>query len=411
MIGLLFFYALLTGLSSSIMRAVVMFSTLLLGQWWNKRSSSYNILAFSAFLLLLYEPFWILSVGFQLSYLAVFGIFYVQPKIDRLFSPRWWVSKQIWSIITITIAAQIATTPICLFYFHQFPNYFLLSNLLALPTSTGVLYLVLATLAFGWIPYVGEFLGWSASYGIWFTNYLIFWIKKQPYQLTDGIWFEWWEVGLLYAAIVFGFMTWELYKTRYWFLAFLSLAIFTGSRSWRYIIQNKQKMLVVYNLNACNNLAMIDGHHAYFIADSTLQTGDKNYNFNIKNHLFKQGILKPLYLNTQVAEGAKRTHSILLNAQKNYLIAYFAGKVCLILKNKLSHADLKTLNGLKVAYCFLQNRAVYRLKDLQEVVQVGKLIVCPSNPKSYTQRIKLEAETLKIPAYIIAEQGAFVAKF
>lgn len=405
MIGLLFFYALLTGLSASILRAVVMFSTLLIGQWWNKRGNSYNILAFSAFLLLLYEPFWVLSVGFQLSYLAVLGIFYIQPKMNDWITPNTRIMREIWGITTVTIAAQIATTPIGLFYFHQFPNYFLLSNLLALPLSTIVLYLVLATLGLGWIPYIGEGLGWCASWGIWFTNQVIFWVQKMPYQLTDGIWFEWWEVLFLYGFIVFVLMTWGLRKTRYWAMAFMCLFLFTSSRFYRYTIQSHQKMLVAYHIGKYNNLAIFSGHQAYVIADSTLQTDTKTYNFNIKNHLFRQGILKPTY----ITKNTEKTPHFLLKQTPKYALVYFAGKISLILKQKMNQSELAHFEEIDLVYCFLQNKALYSLQDWQG--RVGKFVVCPSNPKYYAQRLKKEADSLKIPIHLIAEQGAFVNKF
>jgi len=406
MIALLFFYALLTGLSASILRAVVMFSTLLIGQWWNKRSSSYNILAFSAFLLLLYEPFWILNVGFQLSYLAVLGIFYIQPRIERWITPHTWFMRQVWGITTVTIAAQIVTTPIGLFYFHQFPNYFLLSNLLALPLSTIVLYLVLATLALGWVPFLGDTLGFLASWGIWLTNWVVFSIQKMPHQLTDGIWLEWWEVIFLYAFVVFILMTWGLYRTRYLVWAFLCLGLFSTSRFMRYVAQNQQKMLVVYHLGKYNHVALFEGHSAYIITDDALEKDSKTYNFNLKNHLFRQGILKPFYM----YGASKPSHPFVLRKFLQYDLLYFAGKVCLILHHKLNKQEMLQFEDMHVDYCLLQNKALYQLKDLQVHLSIGKLIVAPSNSKSYTQRLKTEAESLKIPIHIVAEKDAFIVR-
>lgn len=401
MVFCLAFYALLTGLSASISRAVVMFSILLIGQLRKKRSNSYNILALSAFILLLWEPFWVLNVGFQLSYLAVLGIFYIQPRMERWITPHTWFMREVWTITTVTISAQIVTTPIGLFYFHQFPNYFLISNLLALPFSTIVLYLVLATLLVGWIPYIGVGLGWLASFLMWCTNQIIFTIQKMPYQLTDGIWFEWWEVSALYAFILCFLLTWELYKTRYWVWAGIFLGLFTVSKLGRYTFQNNQKMAVIYHLGSINNVAFFKGHKAYLWADSI---DTKTYNFNLKNHLFKQGVPKPTFLPHQ-------NQPCLLHKTDHYTLMSFAGKTFLILPTALKKNDLMQLNQLKVDYCVLQNKPIYSLAQLLAYVQAGKVLVSASNPKTYSQRLKKEADSLRIPLHVIAERGAWVEKF
>ncbi len=407
MVTLLAFYALLTGLSASISRAVVMFSILLFGKVYQKRTNSYNVLALSAFILLLWEPFWILNVGFQLSYLAVVGIFYIQSRMVRWLKPRTWFMREAWGIVTVTISAQIVTTPIGLFYFHQFPNYFLISNLLALPASTIVLYLVLATLVFGWVPYLGLLLGTLASYGIYWTNNIIFFIQKMPFQLSDGIWLMWWEVVALYGFVVFFLMTWELYRTRYWVLACACLGLFTFSKVGRYIAQSSQNRLTVYNLGSVNNVAFTAGHKAYFWADSTLAKNSKTYNFNIKNHLFRQGIIAPTYL---TAPTDVKT-PCLLHRTKDYQIAQFSGKTILILPARLPQRACAKFKDLKVDFCVLQNRPLYELSHLLAYARVGKFVLSASNPKSYAQRLKKEADSLHIPLHNVVEDEAFVVDF
>src|SRR5690606_34922050 len=104
-----------------------------------RSTNVYNTLAVSAFCLLLFDPFLIRSVGFQLSYLAVLGIVYLYPRILILWEPQHAFTAEIWKIASVSIAAQLATFPLGLLYFHQFPNYFLLSNLLVVPLSSVVL--------------------------------------------------------------------------------------------------------------------------------------------------------------------------------------------------------------------------------------------------------------------------------
>ena len=111
-------YALLTGLSPSVLRAATMFSFVIMGTVLNRKSSIYNTLAASAFFLLIINPNLLFEVGFQLSYIAVLGIVYLQPLIYNRIYTRWWLLDKIWAITAVSIAAQIATLPLTLYYFH-----------------------------------------------------------------------------------------------------------------------------------------------------------------------------------------------------------------------------------------------------------------------------------------------------
>ncbi len=125
----------ITGLSPSVLRAATMFSFVIMGTVLNRKSSIYNTLAASAFFLLIINPNLLFEVGFQLSYIAVLGIVYLQPLIYKRIYTRWWLLDKVWAITAVSIAAQIATLPLTLFYFNQFPVYFMLSNLLVIPSA------------------------------------------------------------------------------------------------------------------------------------------------------------------------------------------------------------------------------------------------------------------------------------
>lgn len=133
-------YAFITALSPSVMRAATMFSCIAIAHILKRRTNIYNTLATSAFLLLIVEPNMIFEVGFQLSYLAVLGIVSIYPIIYSLllFKSKW--IDALWQLICVSVAAQIATFPLVIFYFHQFPNYFLLANVLVIPLIPLVIY-------------------------------------------------------------------------------------------------------------------------------------------------------------------------------------------------------------------------------------------------------------------------------
>ena len=127
-ISILLFYSIITGLPPSVIRASVMFSILFIGHTFNKKNYALNALAISAILILLFDPNAIYNVGFQLSFTAMLGIFLFYPMLSKLYLPSNLFTKFVWDISVLTIAAQLGTFPLSIFYFHQFPTYFLLVN-------------------------------------------------------------------------------------------------------------------------------------------------------------------------------------------------------------------------------------------------------------------------------------------
>ena len=149
-------YAILTGLSPSVVRSVIMFSLLQIGQILGKESPKNHSLLLCAFIMVAFDPDCLFDIGFQLSFLAVFGIFNFQQPLEKIFKPQHKILRFIWTNTCIALAAQALTLPLTLYYFHTFPNYFLLANigvaLLSVAAMyTGFLYLFVCS-----IPYLGE---------------------------------------------------------------------------------------------------------------------------------------------------------------------------------------------------------------------------------------------------------------
>lgn len=121
---LIWAYALLTGMSPSVMRAATMFSLMALAQMKARNPSIFNAIALSALILLVFDPMLIYAVGFQLSYVALLGILLIQPILVKTWLPANKILEYAWQISTVGLAAQIATFPLSAYYFHIFPTYF-----------------------------------------------------------------------------------------------------------------------------------------------------------------------------------------------------------------------------------------------------------------------------------------------
>jgi competence protein ComEC len=199
-ICLLWMFAIIAGLSASVVRAVTMFTAISIGLYLNRPSNIYNTLIISMFFLLLFYPFYLFEIGFQLSYLAVFAIVWLQPKFYKLWKLNNWILDKFWQLFTVSIAAQLGVLPLSLFYFHQFPGLFFLSNLVIIPLlgfilGYGILVIFLAL--FNVLPL---FLADFYIFIIQQLNNFVSWISSQQIFIIENITYS---VALLVATYAF----------------------------------------------------------------------------------------------------------------------------------------------------------------------------------------------------------------
>jgi len=199
----LWIYALITGFSASVIRAVLMFTVLALSQISSKQHDSLNTLFFSAFILLLLNPLYILDIGFQLSYLAMIGIFLFYPMIEKLLVVKLFILKELWQGTALGFAAQLMTTGISLFYFHQFPNYFVLSNLGLMFFSSIVIGLGFFLFLVRYIPILSQFVGVLLAFSVYGMYWIVQKIEEIPGAVAYGYMLPFWIVILISLLFVF----------------------------------------------------------------------------------------------------------------------------------------------------------------------------------------------------------------
>jgi competence protein ComEC len=179
-------FAFVTGLSSSVFRATLMFTVLSIGQLRGYSFFSLNALFVSALIILFIEPRELYSIGFQLSFLAMLGISFFFGPLRNLLKSQSKIVNYFWDGLTVGVAAQIGTLPISLYYFNQFPNYFLLTNLGLLVLAGASLIAALLLLSFFWIPYLNDLLGILADFVFTVLNAFISFINELPGTITNG---------------------------------------------------------------------------------------------------------------------------------------------------------------------------------------------------------------------------------
>lgn len=206
-LGVVWFFVMLTGMAPSTLRAGAMFSLLILGGMLQRQPNSFNNLCTSMWLLLLINPMLLFDIGFQLSYASVAGIIAWQRPLVQLLpslaSPQtpWylWLPQKVWQLICLSTSAQMATLPLVLYHFHQFPLYFLIANLTVVPFA-GVLLVTIMLLVLtgsGWITIIlrSELVA---------VDRLTHWISSLPHAMLTDIYCNF-AMALLITALLLDF--------------------------------------------------------------------------------------------------------------------------------------------------------------------------------------------------------------
>ncbi|WP_421806404.1 ComEC/Rec2 family competence protein [Flagellimonas sp.] len=199
---LLWAYAFVAGLSPSIVRAVTMFSFVAYALYLNRPTSSFNIIALSMLFILLIKPLFLFQVGFQMSYAAVFAIVWIYPKLQRFWFPENLIVRKTWQLLSVSIAAQLGVLPISLFYFHQFPSLFFISNLLIIPFLGLILGFGILVIALALLNALPQFLVNAFNWVIHIMNAIVGWVAQQEGFIIKDIPFDSVQLLLGYAIII-----------------------------------------------------------------------------------------------------------------------------------------------------------------------------------------------------------------
>lgn len=320
---LLWSYALLTGLSPSVLRATVMISFFILANALKREYDSYNLLAASAFVLLLFNPFLIFSVGFQLSYSAVLGILtfyyplyrslYIKNKIVTLF----------WAALMVSLSAQLGTFPIAAHYFHVFPVYFLLTNLIIFVLSYFILSLGFGLLLLSWLPLIPKLVGMGLSFTIKLLNLWVQFVAHLPFSQLSDLYFPWPNVILIYLLILFVFLFLFHLKWRLVLPALTVVFLLLALHTYRNIELQSQKYLMIYAVNQHPAIGLIDGRNQILLTDSTAKANSGVLTYNLENYRIRQGLhneIKKISGDDRGAEYFYRDGFLQFNGQHYYLL-------------------------------------------------------------------------------------------
>lgn len=400
-IGVIWTYAIVTGLSPSVLRAATMFSIMAIGDIRSRKGNIYNTLGLAAFILLLFDPYLIYSVGFQLSFAAVFGIVYLQPKIYHLFNFNSWLIDKAWAITAVSIAAQVATFPISAFYFHQFPTYFLISNLVVIPAATvmlfgGILMLIVDVLS----QALGLFVGNLLSKFIWGVNECIAMVEAMPNSLLDWIYMDQQGLVMIYSVILTLF--WGLHHRSFntLIISALILIYLTSAQLKSLWFQSSREFITLYELNETSAIDYIKGHQATLFVD-TIQNDDLELlSFQINPNRLALS-LKPVSQTIREISNSKEFES-----GPFYISGILGDTRILILDSVTFHLTFK--KPIVTDLLIIENESVKSLTWLNKKFQYNHLILGNKNSTFFINKIKKQAQSLNQRVHSLHQDGAFV---
>jgi competence protein ComEC len=388
----LWVFSILTGASPSILRAAVMFSFIAVGKNIFKQASIYNSLAASAFVLLCYNPYYLWAVGFQLSYLAVLSIVIFQkPIYNCIYIKNKWVDKA-WQLMAVSIAAQLLTFPVCIYYFHQFPNLFLISNMIAVPLSGFILYAEIILVAFSWVPFVGMYAGKLVALSVAVMNKIILRINELSFAVWDKIPATALSTWLLYAVVA-GFGAWLILKQKKYFkMAMVMLLVFVLQSAYNNWQTNKQQKLIVYNVPKYRAIDFVNGNRYQFVGDSILLQDGLLQNFHLKPG--------------RIAEQLDKRSDSITGIFNRGMFYQFNNKKIMLADRPVNF----TTGGQKIELdlIIISKNPKIQIASLLKTFNCKQIVFDASNPAWKIETWKQECESLNLTYYSIPDKGAFI---
>ncbi len=387
----LWFYALTTGLSPSVLRATIMFSLFLVSGYLNHSYQVYHAMAISAFIILVIDPYSLINIGFWLSFLAVASIVYFYPILYGrfCFSKPW--NKYLWSLVSVSCAVQIGTAPLVIYLFGFFPTWFLISNILVVPVVSFIFGSALFCTLLPVDTIVFKMLEAVIADGLKYCEICVRWIVHFPYAHFIKVQFGSLELVFFYLSLFF-FMVWRMKKKyKLLFVSVFSFVVFLSvNLILNYRIYNSTTF-IVYNSRNHSFISVVKGGEKADIYMDDLCNRDIDY------------FIPPLLAHFEVS--ATNIHDI----AKRKIVGFLdSGKKVLLINDNLDEKDL--FGVLQKANVVIFTEAVSNCNVLSIIYKNKKkqFVFDTSNSKFRCKQIKKKLHNEYGNIHYVSLDGAFV---
>ena len=364
-----------------------MFTFVTVASCFKRKSQIYNTIFMSMLTMLLFDPNYLYNVGYQLSYAAVLSIIFFKPVLDKIYKPDTKFTKIAWNTFSVSLAAQIGTTPFTLYYFQQFPNYFLITNFIAIPMATLIIYLAITLLISSFVPFIPVYIAFLLNKTIWLMNGMINIIQGLPYSVSHSS-LDIRQSIVLFLAI-FCFSAYYFNKKRLYLIvgltAILLTCIFNIQVNYHTLTTNR---IIVYSGQRNTHVSFIHGNKNYVFTTDSLEI--KRI---AKMFWQNQKLENPLYLKN--------------NNWYNNGFACFENSKILILTQDFLNKRFST-SPLELDYLIIGNRLNPKMEQIMQCVHPREIIIDTSISKWHTENIKRFCISRKINYYSLAEKGAYI---
>ena len=345
----------------------------------------------SAFILLCYNPFFLWDVGFMLSFLAVFGIVWIQHPLYHSFYVKNKYLREVWKMVSVTVAAQIMAFPLCLYFFHQFPNLFIITNVVAVPLSTIILFSGLFLVAFSWLPFI-EYAGKLTGFLLKFMNAYIEWCNSFSFSVTDLIFANVLSTWLLYGVVIC-FCGWLILSNKKLFeVAVVFSFLFILNDAFENFKTVKQESIVIYNVPGKKAVDFISGNEYFFMGDSLLQKEGMLRNFH----------LKPARISSMTTESKTAFNNLKMNDD----FINFNGKKIFLIEGKIKLE--KQVNPINIEIVLISKNPKIKIRDIISSIAPQVIVLDGTNSLWTIAAWKKECEELHLRCHSVAEDGAFI---
>lgn len=382
---LLWSFAFIAGLSASVVRAVTMFTFVAIGQSFKRKKVIEFSLISSMFLLLLVNPMFLFDIGFQLSYLAVFGIVWTQPLLYNPWKPKHSILDKVWRLFTVSVAAQAGILPISLYYFHQFPSLFILSNLVIIPFLGGILLFGIVIILLALLDVLPQFIADGYEYIISLMNHFVSWISHQENFLLQEISMSFFAMIGWYIFIVLVFQAW-VYKTSKKLVYLLgSILLLQGIYLYEKIERKNKKEFIVFHKSRQSVLGKRNGKELSIyssINDSILTNAKLLQSYRIGENV-----------TTETCDSVFNY----MRFQNNQLLI-------------VDSLGVYQINEIQHPIVILQHSPKINLERLITKLKPQQIIADGSNYKSYVDKWIKTSYKQKTPFWYTGQNGVFIIK-
>jgi len=325
-IAFLWLFALVTGLSPSVTRATLMISFVLSGRLFHRPVNHYNVLFASAFIILALSPNMLGDVSFQLSVASVLGIILYQPVLNKLLVFRNRIVNRIWQVFTLTWAAQLATFPLTIYYFHQFPVYFWLTNLYVVPLVSIIVCISCIYLAFAFIGPVAFIIGKVLSLLLKGLSFPVALVEDMPLSLISGIYISKTQVAMLIIMLL-SLAIFGLFKMKQWLFVFMVVCIsFAALNTLNALKISRQDIIMVGKIRDASAINITRGRQSMLLVGSGSLINDARLGYAFGNFWIRHRV-NPRICEMDSASCIRRADSSIVGLQCR---TGWRGKNCLV---------------------------------------------------------------------------------